>query len=87
LGEYSRLNQTSTKESLFLYTLKQDGEGCLGFLTQRKQVKMQWSPYPSLRNVHNLNHARSVAKWDPALNVKSKCRGTFSGRAMWISMQ
>jgi hypothetical protein len=36
-------------------------EGCVGFLDQRKQARMQWIQDPSLRNVDNLNNVRRDA--------------------------
>jgi len=52
--------KTSDKESLGLHELKQHkpwfDEECLGFLDQRKQVKMQWAQDPSQNNVDNLNN-------------------------------
>jgi len=57
--------KTSAKDSPSLHELKQhkswfDG-GCLGFLDQRKQVKMQWVQYPSQSNVDILNNVRHEA--------------------------
>ena len=54
--------KTSAKESLGLHELKQHkpwfDEECLGFLDQRKWVKMQWIQDPSQSNVENLNEVR-----------------------------
>jgi len=54
--------QTSAKEFLGLHELKQNkpwfDEECLGFLGQRKQVKMQWIQDPSQSNVDILNNVR-----------------------------
>jgi len=36
-------------------------EECVGFLDQRKQVKMQWIQDPSRSNIDNLNNARCDA--------------------------
>jgi len=53
---------TSAKESLGLHELKQNepwfDEECLGFIDQRKQVKMQWVQDPSQSNVDNINNVR-----------------------------
>jgi len=55
-------NQTSAKESLHLHEFKQNkpwfDEECLGFLDQRKRVKIQWIQDPSQSNVDNLNNVR-----------------------------
>ena len=57
--------KTSAKESLGLHELKQHkpwfDEECLGFLDQRKQVKMQWINDPSQRNENNLKNVRRDA--------------------------
>jgi len=58
LGEYYREYQTSAKDSLGLYELKQhkrwfDKES-LGFLYLREQAKMQWLQDPGQSNVDNL---------------------------------
>jgi len=54
--------QTSEKESLGLYELKQNipcfDEECLGFSDQSKRVKMQWLQDPSQSNVDILNNIR-----------------------------
>jgi hypothetical protein len=53
------------KESLGLRELKRHklwfGEGCVGFLDQRKQARMQWIQDPSRSNVDNLNNVRREA--------------------------
>ena len=53
---------TSAKESLGLYELKQYkpwfDEECLHFLNERKQAKLQWVQDPRQRNVENLNNVR-----------------------------
>ena len=57
--------KTSAKESLGMHELKQHkpwfDEECLGFLDQRKQVKMQWIQDPSQITVDNLNNVRCDA--------------------------
>jgi hypothetical protein len=54
--------KTSAKDSLDLHELKQNkpwfGEECLGFLDQRKRVKMQWIQDPSQSKVDNLKNVR-----------------------------
>ena len=57
--------KTSAKENLGLHELKLHkpwfDKECLGFLGQRKQVKMQWKQDPSQINVDNLNNVRRDA--------------------------
>jgi hypothetical protein len=57
--------KTSAKEGPSLCEMKQHkpwcDEGCLRFLDQRKQAKMQWVQYPSQSNVDDLNNARREA--------------------------
>ena len=57
--------KTSAKESLGLHELKRHkpwfDKECVGFLDQRKQVKMQWLQDPSRSNVDNLNNVRRDA--------------------------
>jgi hypothetical protein len=57
--------KTSAKESLGLLELKRHkpwfDEGCVGFLHQRKQAKMQWIQDPSRSNADNLNKVRHDA--------------------------
>jgi predicted RNA-binding protein with PUA-like domain len=57
--------KTSAKGSLGLRKLKKHrpwlDEGCLGFLHQRKRIKMQWVQDPSQSNVDNLNNVRREA--------------------------
>ena len=57
--------KTSAKESLGLHELKQHkprfDEGCLHFLDERKQAKLQWVQDPSQRTVDNLNNVRREA--------------------------
>jgi len=54
--------ETSAKESLGLHEFKQHkpwfDKECLGFLDQRKRVKMQWVQDPSQSNVDKLNNVR-----------------------------
>jgi len=54
--------QTSAKESLGLYELKQHkpwfDEECLGFLEQRMRAKLQWIQDPSQSNVDILSNVR-----------------------------
>jgi len=56
--------KTSVKDSLGLHELKQHkprfDEECLGFLDQRKQVKMQWVQDPSQSNADNLNASNLI---------------------------
>jgi hypothetical protein len=57
--------QTSDKDSLGLYELKQqkpwfDNE-CLQFLDQRKQATMQWLQDLNQSNIDNLNNVRHEA--------------------------
>ena len=57
--------KTSTKDSLGLHEQKEHepwfDDGCLDFVDQRKQAKMQWVQDPSQCNVDNLNNARHEA--------------------------
>ena len=57
--------KASAKESLGLRKLKQHkpwfDEGCLHFLDQMKQAKIQWIQVPSQSNVDNLNNVRREA--------------------------
>jgi len=50
----TKITRTYTQESLGLYELKQHkpwfDEECLGFLDQRKRVKMQWLQDPNQSN-------------------------------------
>jgi len=50
----TKITRTYTQESLGLYELKQHkpwfDEECLGFLDQRKRVKMQWLQNPNQSN-------------------------------------
>ena len=66
--------KTSAKENLGLHELKQRkpwfDEVYLGFLGQRKTVKMQWVQDPSYSNVDNLSNVRSEA----SRHIKEKRR-------------
>ena len=65
LGKTLKRIQTSGKEILGLYELKQHkpwfDEECLGFVEQRKQAKMQGLQDPNQSNVDNLNNVRRKA--------------------------
>jgi hypothetical protein len=57
--------KASAKKSLGLHELKQHkpwfDQKCLGFLDQKKQVKMQWIQDTSRSNIDNPNNVRRVA--------------------------
>jgi hypothetical protein len=57
--------KTSAKESLGLRELKRHkpwfDEGCVGFLDQNKQAKMQWIQDPSRSNADNPKNVRRDA--------------------------
>ena len=57
--------KTSAKESLGLHERKQHkprfDKGCVDFLDQRKQAKIQWIQDPSQSNVDNMNNVRRNA--------------------------
>jgi len=59
---FTENTKTTAEQSLGLYELKQHKpwleEECLGFLDQRKHVKMQWLQDPKQSNVDSLNNVR-----------------------------
>ena len=74
--------KTSAKESLGLHELKWHkpwfDKGCLGFLDQRKQAKMQWIQGPSQSNLDNLNNVRRDVSRHFRIKKKAYLKAKFN---------